>query len=214
MALTGFDPEVVSTSISGITSAYAELIQAIGTDMQTKFVNGMVQNWACKEAQKFFTDALKPSVDGLNTSTDTVFTSVVDAMNSAAQGWAAQTQADYTPVSFTAQAFKADVSGIQENIGGVRGIDLAGANEVAGTLPTIASSAANALSKAKNAVANCGFLGADQASNLQTSLGTIETKINEATTELTTQVKDAIATSVTNYGDLAGQVATAFNANS
>lgn len=213
MALTGFDPAVVQQSINGIKNAYTALMQALGSDMQTNFVNGMATSWACTESQKFFNEALKPAVDGLITSSDTVFVSVVEAMNSAAQGWASRTQTEYSPVTFTPQNYRIDVSGIQENIGGVRGIDAASANTAAAKLPTIASSASAALSSAKTAVANCGFLGGDQAANLQASLATIESKINEATTELTGQVKTAIDTSVTNYGDLAGQVAAAFNAN-
>lgn len=210
MALTGFDPAVVTTSIGSIISAYNSLIQALGTDMQSNFVGGMADKWACTEATNFFNNSLKPAVDSLLTSADSVFVSVIDSMNGAATNWATATQSSYSPVAFTPSNFKLDVSSIVENIGGVRGIDYENANSVVSQLAIIAQSADAALTNAKNAVTNCGFLGGSQADSLQTSLGTIQSKISEAVNQITTATTNALNTTVTNYGDLAGQISSAF----
>lgn len=92
--------------------------------MQNQFVGGMADKWACRNAQSFFNDAFKPSVDSLISSSNQIFESIVSAMNAAGQAWAEQTDANYSPVSFSAINKTMDTSVIQENIGGVRGIDL------------------------------------------------------------------------------------------
>ena len=86
MALTGFNPDEVTSSINSVKQAYEELIKALGDDMQREFVGGMADKWACKQAQDFFGSAFKPAIDSLISSSNTIFQSVADAMNSAAQG--------------------------------------------------------------------------------------------------------------------------------
>ena len=63
MAMTGFNPDEVNSSINSVKSAYEALIRALGDDMQNQFVGGMADKWACRNAQSFFNDAFKPSVD-------------------------------------------------------------------------------------------------------------------------------------------------------
>lgn len=211
MALTGFDPSVVQSSINAVINAYNELMQALGNDMQTQFIVGMSDKWACNEAINFFNQSFKPSIDSLITSSDSTFESVVNSMNSAGRAWAEDTKSSYNPVSFSPRNIKMDTGSIVENIGGVRGIDLANAGTIAAKLPQIASSASSALSNAQVAVQNCGFIGGNQASNLINSLGTIKTKISQATNELTDATKSAIDATVANYGDLEGRVSQAFS---
>ena len=212
MALTGFDPSIVSTSINSVKTAYSDLIRALQNDTQTKFVGGMKDNWACNEAQKFFRESFKPSIDELIKGSDDVFESVVNSMNSAAQAWAERTESSYSNVPFTRSNGKVNIDAIQENINGVRGVDEANANQIANTtLQQVAQAASSALQQAKSAVQNCGFIGGAQASNLSNSLETIRTRINEATNELSTQTKSAISSTVTAYGDIRGKVENAFN---
>ena len=54
MALTGFDPSVVNSSINAVKSSYDSLIRALGDDMQNQFIGGMADKWACNQAQTFF----------------------------------------------------------------------------------------------------------------------------------------------------------------
>lgn len=210
MALTGFDPQLVKNSIGKVKNAYDALINQIGTNMQNKFVNGMQDKWACKEAQEFFKIAFKPTVDELNKKTDATFKSVVEAMDSAAINWAKQTKSDYSKAGFTPKNVKMNVDVIKENIKGVRGVDGASANGVADKLKDIASGATTALDQAKTAVTNCGFVGGNQQESLVSSLNKIKTSINEAVQTITTDVNKAIKNTVSVYSDLEGKVSAAF----
>lgn len=212
MALTGFNPDVVNSSINAVKSAYEALIRALGDDMQNQFIGGMADKWACNHAQAFFNDAFKPAIDGLIQNSNVIFESVVSAMNSAAQAWAEQTESSYSPVSFSPINKQMDTSVIRENIGGVRGIDLSSAQPVAGKLTTIAGSAKDALTSAENAVQECGFIGGNQQANLVASLRTISSKIDSTTQEITGESKKAIDTTVENYSNTEGKVSEAFAA--
>lgn len=212
MALTGFNPDLVNSSISSVRRAYENLIKALGDDMQSQFVAGMADKWACTQAQKFFNEAFKPAIDSLITSSNRTFESVVAAMNSAAQAWAQQTESSYSPQSFTAIMKTMDTSVIMENISGVRGIDLATSSNVVAKLSVIAEAAKSALSAAQNAVENCGFIGGEQQNNLINSLGVIKNNIDNATQEVTTQTKDAIQKTIEVYADTEGKVSQAFAA--
>ena len=210
MALTGFDPQLVSTSINGVTSAYEDLIRALTTEMQNKFVDGMADKWACKDAQDFFTNKFKPAIDSLVKQTTTIFESVADAMNSAARNWAADTETEYSTVAFTPNNTQIDVGNIQENIGGTRGVDVESTPGVVASLSQITSSASAALEKATSAVQNCGFVGGSQEANLVSSLSSIKTNLESTTTEMTGAVKSAIDQTVAQYGDTKGKIEAAF----
>ena len=133
-------------------------------------------------------------------------------MNSAASGWASQTDSSWSTKSFGGELKTVDVSAIKENINGVRGVDEAQANTTASKLSTIAQAAVTALSAAQSAVQNCGFVGRDQAQTLISSLGTIQTNISNATSQLTNATKTAISNTVDAYGTLATNVESAFTA--
>ena len=192
MAITGFDPSIVNAAINSVNNAYNDLIRALGNDMQTQFVDEMASKWACPNAQTFFNGSFKPAIDGLISDSNRTFESVVSTINSAGQAWAAETGASYGGQAFSGVSKTIDTSSIQENIGGVRGIDLESTGGVVGRLSSIAASADSALSSAQSAVSNSGFVGGAQQANLISSLGTIKTKISNATNELTSGVKTAI----------------------
>ena len=159
MAMTGFDPALVSGSITKVKDAYNDLVAALGTEMQSNFIDSMANYWACPDAQTFFAQNFKPAIDGLLSNSHKIFESVVTSMNSAAQGWARQTGATWAGTSFGGALKTVDVSNIKENINGVRGVDEDQANSTAGRLTTIASNAEAALTRAELAVQNCGFVG-------------------------------------------------------
>lgn len=209
--MTGFDPTLVNSSINSVMAAYNDLMRALINDTQSKFVNPMAMYWACTNAQKFFTEALEPAISSQSNGINTIFQSVVDSMNDAARAWATQTETSYSPVTFTPNTSKVDVTGIRENINGVRGIDKTNASTTVSTLTTIKASIDTALDKAKQAVANCGFVGDGQADSLIGSLNRIQTNISNSIAEMTEAVNTAIESTVSVYGDTAGKVATAFS---
>jgi hypothetical protein len=211
MALTGFDPSLVTNSIGKVKSAYSDLIAVLGNEMQDKFVSGMQDKWACTQAQTFFTDDLKPAIDQLISDSTNTFESVVNAMDSAAANWATSTDTSYTKVGFSAITKTINVDSIVENINGVRGIDVAEAGTVAALLPGIAENAKSALSSAQNAVEGCGFVNGSQEESLVNSLATISNSIDSAFSSITTQVKSAIDNTVSVYSDLEGKVSAAFS---
>ena len=161
----------------------------------------------------FFNDAFKPSVDSLISSSNQIFESIVSAMNAAGQAWAEQTDANYSPVSFSAINKTMDTSVIQENIGGVRGIDLDTATGVVAKLPTIAESAKNALTQAQQAVQSCGFIGGGQAESLVNALGVVKSKIDAATGEISNETKSYMDQTIAEYSNTEGKVSEAFSAN-
>ena len=215
MALTGFNAGEVEASINAIKGAYSNLIDALGNQLQTQFVDGMAPHWACKDAQDFYRDIIKESFDQIITSSNNTFQSVVDSMNSAATSWANQTgnSGAWTPMGFDVIDKKIDVGNIQENINGARGIDETEAKNVAAKLPGICENAKNALQEAQNGVSSCGFLGGGQAGQLQASLASIKSNIESVVESATTASKSAIDKTVEQYGSLSQQVTTAFNGN-
>lgn len=213
MAMTGFNPDVVITSINGVKSAYEKLIAALGDEMQNQFVGGMANVWACNEAIGFFRDSFKPTIDQLITDSNTIFNSVVSSMNSAAQNWAAQTKSEWSGITLSTIDTKMDISGISENLNGVRGIDVTEARTVSAKLPTIAGNAKTALDQAKSAVDDCGFIGGGQAAALIGSLEKIKNNINSATETITQATSNAIKTTVDTYGTIETNVSSAFSGN-
>lgn len=211
MGLVGFDPSTVASAINNVQAAYNDLIQAIGTDMQGQFVNGMQDKWACKDAQEFF-QSFKSVVDTLNTDATNVFQSVVDSMNSAANGWAQQTGSTWAAKQFSRVDKKMDVSCIQENIGGVRGVDPE-ATAVSAKLVNIANAASTALERAQSAVQSCGFVGGSSAGTLVSSLRTIKTNIENAINQISSDCQKAIETTTQNYTNLDTKVSDAFAGN-
>ena len=210
MALTGFDPTLVSGSINKVINAYNELINQIGDKMQSDFVDGMADKWACKQAQTFFNTGFKPIVDELIRVINQTFQSVVDSMNSAANAWAQSTDSTYSPVSFSVRQITMNTDNILENINGVRGIDFQLSSAVSAKLPVINSNAKEALNNAKSAVQGCGFIGGNQEEYLVQSLETIKQNIDSATTTITDQSKKAIDDTLTTYTDVEGKVSEAF----
>lgn len=208
MSLTGFDPDLVSSSIDKVQSAYDALIRAIGDDMQTQFVNGMQDKWACNQAIKFF-EGFKNTMDSLILSSNNTFESVVSSMNSAASAWAERTESTWGGKSFSRNDKKLDVSVIKENIAGVRGVDPE-ATAVSAKLSTIANSAIAALSDAQSAVQTCGFIGGSSEAELISSLGKIKTAIEEAVNEISGNCKTAIDNTTQEYTNLEIKVADAF----
>lgn len=210
MAMTGFNPEIVNASIKNVQSAYEELMSVLGDQMQRDFVDGMQDKWACKEAQEFFTNSFKPTIESIIKSSTATFESVVTSMGSAGRAWAEDTKTSYNPPAFSADNKQIDASVIQENVGGIRGIDKDSAATVAAKLPGLATSAKDALDNAKKAVQNSGFVGGTQEESLINSLEQIKTKITNVVDEVTEKIEEVIENTISEYGDTGTRIAEAF----
>lgn len=212
MALTGFDPSKVQASINGVKNAYENLNEAICNQMQNNFINGMSDKWASPQAQQYFENTVKPLGDNMITASNQTFESVVTSMDEAAFAWARQGNAEsmYSRSSIEINSKKLDVSNIKDNIGGVIGIDLEAATEVVNGLNTIEQNVTSALDQLSQSVNDCGFLGGDQASTLQSTINTIKSTATDAFSTIRATIKQSIDNTVSNYGDTAGKISNAF----
>ena len=217
MALTGFNPQQVKSSIKSVIDAYNDLYDAIINVTQASFVTPMATSWCCKESVDFFNNTFKPAIDNLQEGSTKTFQSVVDSMNSAAKAWADRTgnTGDWSNVSFTPRTKKIDVSGIKDrNAKGEIGIDEVQAVAKASLLVTKSYvKAAAALTKAAAAVTVCGFLGGSQASTLKTALKNIKKAIDDTTKELAEGVKKAVKDSAEGYKTIGVKISDKFGGN-
>jgi len=202
MSTSGFNPTLVRTSITAVNTAHSDLMNCIGTKMQSNFVAPMGTAWYCNHAQDFFA-GFKTAMDDLITKSDSTFQSVVDTMNQAADNWAKGTKTTFAKVPFKNFTKKIEVEGvILENLNDERGIDPSAATSNLSKLTTLATEADSALTKATNAVKNCGFLGGDQAANLVNSLNDIKTKVKEAFGSINSEAKTNIEETIKDYGTI------------
>lgn len=212
MAMTGYNPQVVSNSINSVKNAYKAYNDAMNTGIQTRFVNAMESVWACEQAQNFFRNAYKPAIDELYNSVEASLASVVNTMNSAARDWAVSTESDFSPINHEQIPNASNVDGIKLDLSGVKGIDLEAANSTVAQLQAIKAEAETALEAAKSAVAECGFVGGDQQASIDASLAKIKTDGANFVEKITTAVKNAIDNTVSSYGQLEKNVSNAFTA--
>ena len=210
MAMTGYNPTQVSSSINAVKSAYRAYNDAMNTGIQNRFVKPMESLWACEDAQNFFQQVYEPTIKALYAKAEASLASVVASMNDAAAHWAQETASEFSPINHEQIADATDVSGIKLEINGVKGVDRDAASSTASQLANIKNEAENALVQAKQAVANSGFVGGDQQAQIDSSLEEIKRNVSEAITTITEAVKKSIDTTVENYGSLEAAVSKAF----
>ena len=210
MAMQGFDPSIVKSSINNVQKAYDDLTKVICGDVQSQFVTPMGECWACNEAISFF-GSFKSSIDSIIDNTDRVCRSIVESMNDAAKNWAATTNTSWGNVSFSQTSKKIDVSPIKENINGVRGVDDGKAADAVSKLTgSIKASADSALESLSNAVSNCGFIGGSQQASLTSAINTIKSNLNSAIVDVSSAANKGITATIENYGKLSQNVSNAF----
>ncbi len=214
MAFTGFDANEVNRSVGNIIQAYNNLYNALYNDMQNIFVNKLCEAWYAKAAVDFITK-VKEADDSLLKDIDTIFGSVVNAMNGAAREWARQTgdEGTYAVRTLTSNPGRINTSNAKENNGGKRGVDPTVANEANGNLTKIKTYTDQALTSARNAVNECGFLGGDQASSLQNALEKIKSNVNKAFEEIASGLEQAVKATLQNYETLSSTVSGKFSGN-
>ena len=82
-------------------------------------------------------------MDSIINNANAIFESVVNSMNSAASAWTVRCKSTHSNVSISINPSSINTSSIQENIGGVRGIDLSNAQSTAKSSLTMVSDDAN-----------------------------------------------------------------------
>lgn len=231
MALnTGFNSTAIREALEKIGKSYESLMQALGTNMQSQFVNGMSDKWACQYAIDFFTifaeggqkqfEGFSVSLDkGMNAfllESDDIFTRVFISVNSAAKRWAEVTgkAGAWGTMPFTALGKKMDISCIQENINDVRGVDDISTPNVLAQLRALVENAREALDSAKAAVTNCGgFLDqyGMQSDALTMSISAIARDLNNFATTIQETADKSIKATIETYGTIARNVADAYD---
>lgn len=213
ITLTGFNENEVYKTIQSLESAYQALHAAIKNRLQNGFIIGMQDKWACNEAQEFFRNVVQPQFEEIIKVVNENFTVIDEGINEAARLWALETKSQYTKRHISRIETKIDVSMIQENIGGTRGIDKVEASSLVSHLKQFDLDASSALSSAKNAVIDCGLFGGAQEQNLQEVLEKNKSIIGNYITNLIQLLEKAINSTVSSYGDTEGKISQAFNIN-
>ncbi len=216
MALnSGFDAVAITDAIKKMNASASDLMRALHEDMKSQFIEPMGGIWACQDAVDFF-QSLKTTMDGLITKSDSTFQSVVDTMNQGAVNWARNTgnEGAYNQIPYHNYTGRTVVDMIKENINNQRGIDKGAAEDILKKLTNIKTACDAALTSAASAVAgasNSGFIGGDQAANLEASLNDIKTTINNSLDEFNTTTSQSINETIKKYGSLETKTADTFN---
>lgn len=214
MDFLGFNANEVNSSIGNIIQAYNNLYNALYIDMQNIFINKLCNDWYGTDAIEFIAK-VKTSSDSLLKEVDEIFGSVEQAMNGAAQAWAEETGniGAYTVRKLSANTGRINTSNAKENNGGIRGMRINVASEARENLAKIKTYADQALTSARKAVEECGFLGGNQASSLQNSLSEIKNNVNKEFGQLSDDLENAIKSYLQSKTDLSETIQTKFSGN-
>lgn len=214
MAITGYNPNTVSTAISNIKSSYSSVISALITKSLTNFVSPMGACWGSPQAVTFFT-SYKTAVEAMCNDVTKVYQSIVDSMNSAASNLAKIAGSSWATVGLESSSKELIISAIKQNLAdGTIGIDVTQAKTVAGQLDGVLTSIKDGLNKATSAVKNSGFVGGEMQSSLVSSLTKIEANISNQFSDLKNQVNTAIQDTVDTYTTTSTNVSNAFGGGS
>ena len=203
MSITGTNASEIAASLNKIQAAYENLMAALHDRMQAEFIDQLGEQWACEDAQDYFNNTVKPTMDDMLSASYKTFQNIVETMNSWGASWSQLHKSNWSNIQFNGLLKTVDVSCIKLDINGGKGIDEEEANATAANLTSIESDVNSAVSEAESAVHECGFLdpGVMMESNLISSLNTIKSKFEEAIAE----VREGFKTHVNKTVELHGQ---------
>lgn len=207
---TGYNATAVTDSVKGVIRAYNKLFEALSNESQS-FINEMGRYWACEQAQEFFNQAFKPSTDELIKDVNTTYESVVSTMNFYAQKYDDRMKGPFTPIKFNPAIKSMDTGAILTNIGGVRGVDETSAKMTLKKLTTMLSNVESALNETKSAIADSGFVGGSQQTNLNNSIESIRKSVRTNTSTISEQTTKLIDKTIADYGSIASEASNAFS---
>lgn len=212
--MTGYNEQEVIDATNGIKAGIESYFEATNTRLENDFVRPMENLWASEDAQSYF-EAYDQAVRGQFESDLSSLNTIVDHFNSAASKYAAESGASYSPVSFDAPTCECDVSGIQIDIAGTRGINRTEAVETANVLNEIKEEAISALEEIRSSASASGFYGEAMAHQeaIDASIESMKNSISNLTEEMYTSVDKAIQATADKYGELESEAAAAATLN-
>lgn len=210
MAITGYNPDTVSSAIGNVKGSYTSVMDALLDRNNSIFVEAMGPCWGSPQAVTFFT-TYKTSIETMRNDITKVYQSIVESMNSAANSLAVIAGSTWGTITLEPSSKELSISSIKQNLAdGTIGIDVGQANAIAGRLDVVLSAVKDGLAQATSAVKNSGFVGGEMQSSLVSSLSKIEANISNQFSSLKDQVRTAIQDTVDTYTTTSTNVSSAF----
>ena len=212
--MTGYNEQEVIEATNRIKAGIENYFEATNTRLENDFVRPMENLWASEDAQTFF-EAYDQAVRAQFETDLQSLNTIVDHFNSAASKYADKSGASYSPVSFDAPTCECDVSGIQIDIAGTRGINRTEAVETAQVLNEIKEEAISALEEIRSAASTSGFYGEAMAHQeaIDTSIESMKNSISNLLDDNYAAVDKAIQATADKYGELEAEAAAAAAGN-
>lgn len=212
MAITGFDPGQVTTSIKRINEAYRTILIALTDTNYNSFVNPMGAIWGSRQAVEFFR-TYQSIINEMNGDITKIYLSVINAMNGAASNLAAIAGSSWGIHELEVITKPIDVSCVKETLSnGTIGIDLEKATGLLPELDQILQAVNMGLEDTIIAVKNCsGFVGGSMEADLLKALERIGENIRNAFNTIKTEVNQAINDTVATYNQTATNISSSFN---
>ncbi len=212
--MTGYNEQEVIEATNGIKTGIENYFQATNTRLENDFVRPMENLWASEDARSYF-ESYNEAVRGQFQSDLESLHTIIEHFNSAASKYAAESGASYSPVSFDAPTCECDVSGIQIDINGTRGINRTEAVQTAKVLNEIKDEAVSALDAIRNSASASGFYGEANSHQeaINESIENMKNSISNLIDEMYASVDTAIQATADKYGDLEAEAAAAASGN-
>lgn len=213
--MLGFNPLVVIATLKMIENVYETIQNAIKTQGQEGFINGMALQWEDENAKEFFDKTVKPAFEEVIKKIDENFDAIHRGINEAASVWARRTRGIFTKTFLSRITPVIDVSCIKEVFeNGDKGIkDDQNTLDVLAKLTLLGNTIDNALTTAMTSIKNSPFLGADQEQYLIGLLMKNKEIINGLIETLKTGLDTAVKNTISEYKLTGGAVSNAFNVN-
>ena len=212
--MTGYNEQEVIDATNGIKTGIQSYFEATNTRLENDFVRPMESLWASEDARAYF-ESYDEAVRGQFQSDLESLNTIIDHFNSAAAKYASESGASDSPIAFDAPACECDISGIQTDIAGTRGINREEAVDTAQSLESIKEDAVSALEEIKSAASASGFYGESMSHQeaINESIENMKNSISNLIEEMYSNVADAIQATADKYGDLEAEAAAAASGN-
>ena len=189
MAFVGVNPEECAAAITGVTGAYANLMTALISNVQTNYIDKIGEAWGSPLARVTMVSFAR-KINMLANDCEKTYTSIVDTMNSAASTLLMQQNYNnWSNVSFDSSKQTLNINSVKRDINGAVQADSGMISNANGALGTVTESITSALNATKTAIETSGFIGAGMQEALSGSIGTIQTKISEVFAEIANDVQ-------------------------
>ena len=212
--MTGYNEQEVIEATNGIKTGIENYFESTNTRLENDFVRKMENLWASEDARSYFESYNEAVRAQFQSDLESLHT-IIEHFNSAASKYAAESGATYSPVGFDAPSCECDISGIQIDINGTRGINRTEAVETAQVLGEIKEEAVSALEEIRSAASSSGFYGEANSHQeaIDESIENMKNSISNLIEEMYSAVEKAIQVTADKYGDLEAEAAAAASGN-